>query len=270
MKKHISKIIPILLVNILIFSSVVISGSRATSIEITPEYGDPPTIDGSVEEATDEWENAKLYNSSLKKTASERGLPIEVKCIQDDYNLYLLIQFQIDQSSVKSENFLAILISNSTSGESEDFMDAKIINVSDGQSSYDDFYLNDSVYVNDTVHGYGQGNTSSIENFKLFTFEFSLPLQISESQVENEDIPLLFGSSYLFNISHGNIPNLPEGIIRSTNITINILEEKSEPPLFNIDIVELTFTIIIFSIIGVFYIFYIYQILLLRKKMERI
>jgi len=250
---------------------VILSGSYVGALEITPKFGDAPEIDGSIDSYSNEWDQAELYNATLKKNPTDAGLPIELKATQDKNNLYLLVQFQIEPDSVGNKNFLAILIGNSTAEVKEDFIDAKMINISNSHVSYNDLHLNNSIYLNDTIiNGEGVGKITNQEDYKLFTFEYCFSLYSSDNQAEDTDIPLIYGSSYLFNISHGNDPLLPAGIIRSTNITINILELPKQPPALNIDIINLTLTIIIFSVVGIFYIYYLYQIVLLKKKMERI
>jgi len=268
-KSTIKIILIVLLLNIFILSAFTVSRAYGASLEISPKFGDAPIIDGEVE--SDEWDKAERYNTSLYLGSSTtNGLPIDIKCIQKDNNLYLLFQFELIEK--RDSEFLAILISNSTSEDIEDFIDAKMINISNGQDSYNDLYLNNSQYIfEDDIEGNGAG-TIKFEGFEnwIFTFEFKFPLQSDETQNEENDVALSYGSSHAFNISHGNIPDLPNRIERSTTIIINILEAQKEPPQLDFNIVAITLTSIVFTIIVLFYSYYIYQIILLKRKMERI
>jgi hypothetical protein len=250
----------------------VIEVSYASSLVIDPVFGDAPIIDGTIDLSQDEWEQAQFERIYLKTDVNESGgLPIDLKCIQDEENLYLLIQFELELEEVKNQEFLAILVSNSTDENFDNFKDAKMVNISNNQYSYNDLYLNDSIYLNDDVyHGNGAGRIIEEEGKAIFTFEFMFPL-FSESTSENsEDIRLLYNSEHVFNITHGNNPVLPDGIKRGATIQINILEKQQKEGGLDLNIIALIFTIIVFTFIGLFYTYYIYQIILLRKKMERI
>ncbi|MBD3211091.1 MAG: hypothetical protein GF311_00660 [Candidatus Lokiarchaeota archaeon] len=261
----------VLLVSVLIFSNL-IEVSNASSLVIDPVFGDAPTIDGTIDLSKDEWEQAPFERIYLKKDVNESvGLPTDLKCIQDEENLYLLIQFELEPGSVGNQEFLAILISNSTGEDFNNFKDAKIVNLSNSQYSYNDLYLNDTIYIYDDVYqGKGAATIIEQEAKAIFTFEFLFPLYSEDSSENNEDVTLTYNSEHIFNITHGNNPVLPDGIIRSATIQINILEKQQKPEGLNLNIVALTLTIIVFTFIGLFYTYYIYQIILLRKKMERI
>jgi len=75
--------------------------------------------------------------------------------------------------------------------------------------------------------------------------------------------------SYAFNITYGDKPSYPEGILKSEIILINI-----NPPvvkeLILTELILRIFSIIVFSIIGILFGYYIYKIFKLKEKIERL
>ncbi|MBN1213930.1 MAG: hypothetical protein JXA99_00660 [Candidatus Lokiarchaeota archaeon] len=269
MKKKNSKILGVSLIcSIILFSTYIMPISLGTPLEINPVIRDTPNVNGEID--IDEW-NDILFDTAYLKTKPEEplGLETSIKAIQDKNDLYMLFQFEINNGSQGPNGFLAILISNANSYTQYDFVDAKIVNI----SSYTDYtytdynidYTTNNFTRDQLIDGNGAGKIEKQSDVNIFTYEFHIPLDIDKS----EDAYLEYGKSYKFNISQGENPSYPEGIIRSDNITINI-KNPPETPFFNIEILMIAFSITIFSLNGAFIGFYIYRIILLKKKMKRI
>ena len=270
MKKKNFKVITVLLIcSYILFSLYITPLSMGDSKEITPAFGDTPNRNGKID--TDEWDATTFTEIRLKTTPSDDGLEVFFKAIQDKNDLYILIQFEVDGGSQESSGFLAILISNTNSYDEYDFVDAKIVNITSNTIySYKDYninYTNNNFTLDQEKHGDGAGTIEEIEGeIKQVTYEFCILLD----QDEDEDAYLEYKNSYKFNISQGDDPsNHPKGIIRSTSLTINV-REPEPPQLINMEAIIIATSITIFSINGIFFAFYVYRIVLLKKKIKRI
>ena len=227
-------------------------------VEVDPPYGTAPTIDGNY--SNDEWDDANFTNSEL---AHLQDLDIELGVKLCDSNLYILIRIEL--GGRPNEEFVAIIIANSTSY----FVDAKIIqfhNLTNDEFNYTDYYVeNDDFVQDDEMDGNGAAKRDSTE-INTVNYEFSIPI---EDTGDSNDVYLECGKSYLFNISYGDSPSYPGGIIKSNLFSINI-QEQSSP---QIDITELTLfilSIISFSCIGALLAVYSYKIIILKKKIGRL
>ncbi len=231
------------------------------TIEIDSEFGEPPIIDGYIDLSVQEWSTA------TKNQAYLDDLPIDLWVMQTDQNLYIAIQLDLLPIARNSSEFIGLIISNSSSESIDDFFDAKIIqfsNISENTFNYFDYYINNSIFLNDTVTD-GDG-AAKLED-GTSTYEFSIP--IDGSFGSEEDASLDFDKSFAFNVTYGIIPSYPSGVRKSSTILINIAPLPTTKPLP----IRLTFfvlVIIVFSILGVLYLFYILKIIRLKEKIERI
>ncbi|MFX1479246.1 MAG: hypothetical protein ACFFCI_14020 [Promethearchaeota archaeon] len=262
MKKKVSKIVlGFLFVNFLLLSVLPILNSYGAITEITPKFGEAPVIDGFIDDSTKEWKNA------VKEEINLGDLPIDLWVMQHGENLYISVQINLEVSAHNLTEFIGLLISNSSSENKEDFIDAKIIqftNISTDSFMYLDDYINDSIFLNDTVqNGEGAGGLEE----KVSIYEFSIPILQPKTNIQ--DAALNYDESYAFNITYGDLPFYPQGIKKSGIVLIDI----NSPSVGEEDVTEmvlLIISIVVFSVIGVLFVFYIYQIFKLKEKMQRL
>lgn len=268
LNSKISKFLTVLLlINVLIFTIGLIPFVMCSEIDVNPTQNNNILIDGNL----DDWNDISSYKLELKTNVSNPGLPIDLKCAQDKNNLYLAIYFELEPSFVGHSEFLGILISPSE--DATNLTDARIVNMTNSQllSNYTDYTINNYSFTKDsTQDGEGCGVNKSIGSFtNQLIYEFKIPL----NDDNDEDVDLQYGSTYAFNISQGNDPSYPQGIIRSNNSVVITIKDLSTDPLTPEEISKLgslAGAIAIFVIVGLSYGYYIYRIVLLRKKMERI
>jgi len=272
LKKLISNILIIILIFHLVFTFnlLLICGNAATE-EIDPEFGNAPVIDGYINKTKNEWNEAEKvkFNLYSNESTTDVGLPITLWVMQNDSNLYISVKF--DLISHNTREFIGILISKSASESTEDFFDAKIVQFSDlggnnEKLEYLDYNLKNDVFIKDQKSN-GNG-FAQLEDISII-YEFKIPLNNSE---DKEDIFLDYGESYSFKIIYGatSSHSYPAGILKSNIVLINI-QYPPVPPLPPIyDLVLLILSIIIFSVLGALFGFYVYNIFILKKKVERI
>ncbi|MCK4370575.1 MAG: hypothetical protein KAV01_02970 [Candidatus Lokiarchaeota archaeon] len=254
-------VISILIINIIVISLFFVSKGYCETEEIDSGFGDAPVINGFIDLSSQEW------NKATKVPIDLGDLPISLWVMQDDSNLYIAVQFELVIAVHKDTEFFGLIISNSSSIEPEEFLDAKIIqfsNKSTNDFDYLDYNINNSVFLNDTDYN---GNGAATIEGKDSTYEFSIP--IKDGVGGEEDVLLDFGNSYAFNLTYGDMPIYPSGIKKSSIILINIKSyTASESPLGNI--APLVLCIVVFSILGILYGYYIYKIFRLKDNIERI
>jgi hypothetical protein len=253
----------ITIVNLLIVSSFFIINSYGAADEIDAEFGKAPIIDGEIDESIDEWKNA------FKTQINLADLPIDLWVMQDNSALFISIQVDLELSAHNSTEFIGLLISNSSSENQEDFIDAKIVQFSNIQADefvYLDYFINNSLFLNDTYyHGKGAGKLEG----KVSVYEFAIPIKQPLTDGYEEDAILEHEKSYSFNITYGKTPSYPDGIIKSEIVLINIFKSSvAEKLLF--DVILIVLIIIVFSIVGILSGYYIYKIFKLKEKMERL
>jgi hypothetical protein len=245
------------IVNITIVSLFFAINGYCASAEIDSKFGDSPVIDGYIDLSEGEWNKASKVGLSLE------GLPIDFWVMQNDDNLYISIQLELESVARKETEFFALIISNSSSENQEDFVDAKIVqfsNITEDQFDFFDYKVNNSVFLNDTVyHGNGAAKLEGL----VSTYEFSIPISGTD-----EDASLDFGNSYAFNVTYGDIPDYPGGIKKSAIVLINIKAISEVPPPLT-EVVLFILSIVIFSSMGVLLGIYIYKIFKLKEKIER-
>ncbi|MFX1587767.1 MAG: hypothetical protein ACFFC1_06410 [Promethearchaeota archaeon] len=273
MKRTAIKLITLLFITSLTLSSylLIINGSGAV-LEIKPLYGRAPIIDGKLD--VNEWDEAveeslNLYHNESKP---ENPLQVDLWVMQNGSNLYIAIQFEFLHNDFE---FVGLLISSNQSENSEDFKDAKIVrfsNISTNEYTYKDYYLNNSIYEEDTnSNGNGAGRIEGEDAI----YEFVLPVESNES--DPEDVFLEYGtdedSGHIIKIFMGDStdpPSYPEDIRISNNILIKITYNPLPPELTPQELLILILSIIIFGTSGLLYVFYIYRIVKLKEKIERI
>ena len=243
------------------FSFLFISNGYSATDEIDSDFGDAPIIDGYINISTQEWNEATKIQTYLN------DLPIELWVMNTDENLYISVQIDLLPTSHNSTEFVAVMISNSSSENVEDFIDAKIIqfsNILENEFEFFDYYINDSIFINDTI---SNGDGAAKLEHATSTYEFLIPMIIINGN--DQDASLEHGKSFAFMISYGVSPHYPSGIRKSVILLINIASLSTSQPLFA-DLTFFILVIIVFIALGTLYGFYIYKIFRLKKKMERI
>jgi len=262
LKKKGSKIVlGFLLVNFLLLSILPILNSYGAAAEINPKFGEAPVIDGIIDDSTKEWKKA------AKEEIKLGDLPINLWVMQHGENLYISIQIDLLVSSHSLTEFVGLLISNSSSENQGDFIDAKIIqftNISTDNFVYLDYYINNTMFLNDTEHhGEGAGRLEG----KISVYEFAIP--IIQPKANIQDAALNYDEGYAFNITYGDSPLYPQGIKKSEIVLINI-NSPSDVDVVVTEIALFITSIVVFSVIGVLFGFYIYKIFKLKEKMQRL
>lgn len=251
------------MLNISIVSSFyVINGYGAVEV-IDPEFGQAPIIDGNIDDSTGEWKEAIRIQVNLI------DLPIDLWVMQTNQELFISLQLDLEPGYHNTTEFFGILISTNSSESQEDFIDAKFIqffNINTNNFTYYDYYINNSLFLNDTKSdGQGAGKLEGT----VSVYEFSIPIGQTNTNGNDEDAILEYEMSYAFNITYGDRPSYPEGILKSEIILINI-----NPPvvkeLILTELILRIFSIIVFSIIGILFGYYIYKIFKLKEKIERL
>ena len=254
----------ILLINISLFSIIPIINSYGAATEINLRFGDAPEIDGNIDDSTNEWKTA------TKKQINLNDLPIKLWVMQTDLDLYVAILFDLLQEYHSVNEFMGFIISKNSSENQEDFIDAKVIqfsNITEGNFSYFDYYINNTTFLNDTISNGGAG-AAKLEGITS-VYEFSIPIIQFNSQKNDEDVNLTYGKGYVFNITYGESQLYPQGVKKSEIVLINIIAPMEEEILF-IDLTFVILSISVFSIIGILFGFYIYKIFKLKEVIERL
>ncbi len=254
-------IICILIVNLTIIPFLFVLKGYGTTEEIDSKFGDSPEIDGYIDLFSGEWNKATKVELFLD------DLPIKFWVMQNEENLYISVQFDLVLEYHNATEFIGLIISNSSSEDKEEFIDAKILqfsNISVNIFNYFDYYINNSIFSIDTEkNGDGAANLDGTTS----TYEFSIPIK---NTFENEeDVVLDYGNTYAFNITYGDVPIYPNGIKKSTIVLINLGSLPSSLPTLT-NIILFAFCIVIFSILGILYVFYIYKIFRLKANIKRV
>lgn len=238
---------------------------------LKPKFGETPTIDGVIDTELNEWDDALKDTITLYKNLSNpiNGLVIDFWIMQDDESLFIAIQFEFDEHSSSEfyEEFVGVSISEDDPDDPPEFKDAKITqfsNISTGEFTYSDYYINDSIYyIDDQSEGEG---AATLEGDKVI-YEFSVPVDIFDDSYQDVYLRPLY--TYAFDIIYGKSPSYPDEIILSNYKYIEIqFSEYNPPPGW--ELILLTLNIIIFGLIGGFYFFYIYRITKLKEKIRRV
>ena len=254
----------ILLLNISIATSFCVINGYGDAVEIDPEFGQAPIIDGNIDDSTGEWKEAiKIFDFNLK------DLPIDLWVMQTKRELFISIQLDIVGEYHNTTEFFGLLISTNSSENSEDFLDAKFVqfsNISMNEFTYLDYHINNSLFLNDTRYD-GEG-AAKLEG-DVSIYEFSIPIGQPNTNGENEDSILDYDQIYAFNITYGDNPTYPQGIKKSEIILINVKAPVVKEIIFT-ELILRIFSIVVFSIIGFLFGYYIYKIFKLKEKIERL
>lgn len=273
MKKNTIRLLTLIILTQIFLSSIfLITNGYGDPIEIKVGFGAAPVIDGVIDGTTGEWDQAKKQNINLYPniTVPENGLEIDLWVIQEGLNLYILVRFDLEDhgSSEYDNEFVGILIADE--GSNADFTDAKIVqysNISENIFQYLDYHINDTEYEEDIISN-GAGAANLEEN--QITYEFSMPIKDTEDSAQ--DVYLNYIRNYDFKIVFGKKTTLyPDGIKISNIVSIYLEFKPGGPDGSSLgELIITTSTIVIFSTIGALYIFYIYRITQLKKKIRRI
>ncbi|MFX0038458.1 MAG: hypothetical protein ACFFCY_04620 [Promethearchaeota archaeon] len=262
MKKEIFKLlICIILINITAGSLFLLANGYCATKEINSNYGESPVIDGYIDLSAKEWDQAFKDNNFYLE-----DLPIDLWVMQDDKNLYVSIQFDLLVDHHSTNEFIGLIISNSSSEDKEEFIDAKIIqfsNISLNEYNYYDYNVNGSFFIID-IEKDGDG-AAKLEGFTS-TYEFSLP--IKGVNANEEDSALDYGNGYAFNITYGETPIYPGGIKKNALVLINIKSSPATIPSI-INIVLYVLSTLAFSVLGILLGFYTYRIFKLKEHVEK-
>jgi hypothetical protein len=269
-KKNIPRIISlIILTQVLLSSACLVINSNGTPIQTTVGFGTAPVIDGVLDVTTNEWKSARKLNVSLFQNLVNQsdGLPLDFWILQTESSINFFVRFDLNDhgSSEYDNEFLGILIADWE--DSLNFTDAKIVqfsNISENTLQYLDFYIEDEEYILDiTSDGEGFANLDGNE----IIYEFSMPVEVEDDG--KEDVELEHGVRFDFKIIFGKTAVYPDEILISNIVSI-YLEFPPQPEPDISELIMLVSTIVIFSTIGALYVFYLYRITQLKKKIERI
>lgn len=273
MKNTTIKFITLTFITSLIVSAyfTVINASGA-DLTVKPLIGRAPVIDGEIDTSSNEWNKAVKKQLKLYPNISEPTtyLPVDLWVMQNgtvkDMDLYISVQFSLEYHS--ETEFVGLLISRNESEISEDFKDAKIIqfsNISNNEFNYLDYHIKNLIYYEDLD---SNGNGAATLEDKKVIYEFSLPVEVAEN--ETEDVYLDYGEpGHTFKIIFGETPIYPDGIMISNFVLIQVTFPFPDHPT-TLELLYLILSITIFSTIGALYAFYIYRIIKLKERIERI
>ncbi|MFX1337123.1 MAG: hypothetical protein ACFFDK_00795, partial [Promethearchaeota archaeon] len=179
------------IVFLFLFANFVIINANAAAEEIEPDFGYAPVIDGDIERSKKEWENATKEEIQLisKKSTNpdDKGILTEIWVMQNESNLYISIQFELENHS--PNEFIAIIISESDSESNSSFYDAKLVQFYDlgGPNEdyrYRDFYLINGIFFRDSEDN-GDG-AANLHGNKMI-YEFQIPINTSEEDDRDVD-----------------------------------------------------------------------------------
>ncbi|MFX1366604.1 MAG: hypothetical protein ACFFCE_00095 [Promethearchaeota archaeon] len=260
-KQNFRALICTFVISVCVISLFLISKGYSTINEIDSEIGESPKIDGYIDLTSSEWSKATSEDLSLE------DFPINLKVLQNEENLYISVQFDLEVEYHSIDEFIALIISNSSSTNEDEFIDAKIIqftNISSNEYIYSDYYIDNGNFLNDTIQD-GDG-AASLED-GTSTYEFSIPIR---GLLTNEqDAELDFDNTYAFNITYGETSNYQTGVKKSSIILINIKPIQNSK-ILSMDLALLIIIIVIFSFLGILYCYYIIQVFRLKEKIKRI
>ncbi len=253
----------------IIISNFLIISSFAATEDFEPEFGLAPEIDGDIDKSEKEWENASKEEILLKsESESNVGLPADIWVMQNESDLYISVQFELEDSARTPEEFVGIVISESDS--ENEFYDVKIVQFSNlgGPSErfeYLDLYISNNQYFEDKETS-GDG-AADLHGNKII-YEFQIPINESEGE-DTKDVTIDFGETYAFKIIYGESNNYPDSIKLSNIIEIEIRYPKNEE-LTPEEKALFIVAIVAFSSLGGFYGFYLYTIVTIKKKVKRV
>ena len=255
----------------IIISNFLIINSFAAAEDFEPKFGWAPEIDGDIDRSVEEWENASKEEILLRSeigSDSNVGLPVDIWVLQNESDLFISVQFELEDSARTPEEIIGIVISESDS--ENEFYDVKMVQFSNlgGPSErfeYLDLYISNNQYFEDKETS-GDG-AAELHGNKII-YEFQIPVNESEGE-DSKDVTIDFGETDAFKIIYGESNNYPDSIKLSNIIEIEIRYPKNEE-LTPEEKALFIVAIVAFSSLGGFYGFYLYTIVTIKKKVKRV
>ncbi|TFF87079.1 MAG: hypothetical protein EU550_04125 [Promethearchaeota archaeon] len=238
--------------------------------ELILDFGAKPNVDGQIDRAEDEWSDAVKSQFFIYQNLSdpENGLEIDLWIIQHELFLYIAISFELVEHECCE--FVGVLTAESESLDPLAYEDAKIIqflNISEGNFEYRDYYINNSRFFPDLeIHGAGAAQLD-IDREKV-VYEFKLPVESSEGG--GQDTRIEAGIYSPFMIIFGEAQNYDEDIVLMNLVSLFVQFYAYNPIISAEEILFITLAVVIFSIIGLFYGYYMFQIIKLKDKIKKI
>ncbi|MBD3342755.1 MAG: hypothetical protein GF353_26900 [Candidatus Lokiarchaeota archaeon] len=263
-----------LVITLVLFINFFIPLTLGAAEEFEPDYGNAPEIDGDIgtlDNGEKEWKNATKEEITLFSPGSttDLGLLVDIWVMFNDSDLYISVQFELEATYRNSQEFIAILTSTSDAENNESFYDAKIVQFYDlgtinERTEFFDYYIvNGQFYRDIDEHGDGDADLDGDKSI----YEFQIP--INNSEEDDQDVFLDLGETYAFKVVYGINADYELGALKSNTILIDI----EYPPIDKPEIWEVALlitVIIVFCGLGALYGFYVYRILIIRKKISRI
>lgn len=208
------RVISFLLLNLfaltLILSMVTQTGMAwAPERMIVPAGSSEPTLDG-IKGSTEDWSTSGKFNRTIQpKTGSFPDMEFNAMT----YNNSLFILIEVKVTNPTKDQYIQLLLSNSTASNPEDFIDAKLIQnrnlTESGNHSYitEDrhFDLDSSSYLNDTSQDFwGAANVSGPNKYTYY--EFKIPFSLKNNDKENDTSISGGGMNYSIKVQYGDYP----------------------------------------------------------------
>ena len=229
-----------------------------------------PIIDGNFSSIEDEWTNANNTEGFIE------DLPIEIWVCHNKTNSSLYIAISIELETHPSNEFLGIILCNSSNENETEFLDAKIVqnynldNFLIHSTSYFDFIVvNETIFVLDTNIN---GNGSCQLDKKKSKYEFEI--KFNENNTDKQDVFLNISQTYAIKFIYGYSPNYNNSISISKEsaplkIKVGPIEESEELPPDILELVLNILTIIFFISAGIIYCYFGFYIFKTKRKYKR-
>ncbi|MBD3351779.1 MAG: hypothetical protein GF364_09870 [Candidatus Lokiarchaeota archaeon] len=238
------------------------------------EAGTAPTLDGIMGE-DDGWENEDYVNlTAQSKTGSLPGM--NFYALTSSNYLYILIEVRIQNPN--DDQYIKLLMSNSTADGDDEFMDAKLIqNRNLTQEDNRTFYIEDQIYDNETdsylndtdTDFYGAANISGINDYTYY--EFKIPFAIINDDKVNDTRIFGGGTIYAIKVQYGvneEGGSYTEYFSPVLDLQIGVVPEEGDPDIspydLNIDLISN----IMFIIAGVAFAFILITSFQARVKLD--
>jgi len=148
-------------------------------------------------------------------------------------------------------------------------VDAKIIqfeDINDNKVEFKDYYIEDGSYKEDDESN-GDGD-AKLDGQKSI-YEFSIPINNTKAEGNEEDVFLDYGEEYAFMIVYGEDNIYPSAFQKNNTVIISIEYPPAPAPRNPWVDVHNVLTIIIFIGLITVFSFYIYRVVVLNQKLER-
>lgn len=193
----------------------------------------PPLIDGNVTSYDGEWNGKNTTTGTIEGL----GITIRVGYNATNSSLYFLIELELENH--QPEEFIGILLYNSSDSNQTNFIDAKIIqnydltgaNSENHQSVFKDLHrINDTDYTVDSVKN-GNGSCKLDENWAKYEFEINFNVNNTDSQdavlniSEYHAVKFIYGHDDDYNSGHSSFK-----VSDTLKIKIGYVSETEIPP----------------------------------------